>query len=113
MEAEEALKLLEPLAEEEFLKFAFTDRVSKCCVLGHLKRLTSNDPSDYSHDNCDLDISLFKDRALYYLNTAMCEKLGFNMFAINNNYVSDYSDIKETKNRVIKALTDLKLKQHG
>ena len=52
MDALEAKKLLLPIPKEDFIIKDFTDRLGKCCAIGHLVRLTSKDPSDYKQD-CD------------------------------------------------------------
>lgn len=52
MKASEAIVLLEPIPKEDFIEDKFTDSISKCCVIGHLTRLASNDPNDYSQSNC-------------------------------------------------------------
>ena len=49
--AQEALRLLKDIPEDEFITEKFTDTISKCCVLGHYRRLKSNNPEDYSAAN--------------------------------------------------------------
>ena len=49
--AQEALRLLLPIPKEDFITDDFTDKVGKCCAIGHIVRLKSDDPTDYS--NCD------------------------------------------------------------
>ena len=58
MNATQAKELLSPIAKENFIKDEFTNGIGKCCAVGHLVRLTSDNPSDYSKENCsDLDFS--------------------------------------------------------
>lgn len=47
MTTEKARKLLESIPEDQFMTGAFTDRIGKCCGIGHLIRLSSTDPSNY------------------------------------------------------------------
>ena len=50
--------LLEKIPDDDFIKFAITDEVSRCCAVGHLVRLKSKDPNDYSFKNCSLHINI-------------------------------------------------------
>lgn len=43
-------ELIAPIPQDEFIADLFTDQEGKCCVLGHVIRLTSNDPKDYNSD---------------------------------------------------------------
>lgn len=49
--AQKALTFIEPINRNEFITSKYSDEKSKCCVLGHINRL-SNDPTDYSLFNC-------------------------------------------------------------
>jgi len=53
MQAQEALDLLLPIPAEDFITSEYTDGVSKCCAVGHIMRLTSGNPTDYSDSNCN------------------------------------------------------------
>tara|TARA_R110000796_G_scaffold134716_1_gene250500 strand:+ start:2969 stop:3319 length:351 start_codon:yes stop_codon:yes gene_type:complete len=48
MNAQLAKQLLEPIAKKDFLERLYTDKFSKCCGIGHLVRLTSLDPNNFS-----------------------------------------------------------------
>ena len=48
----QAKELFDPITEDEFITDKYTDQVSKCCTVGHYKRLTSSNPQDYSSKNC-------------------------------------------------------------
>ena len=52
MDAKTAKALLEPLDHSEFIERLLTDKNGHCCSLGHLARLTSENPGDYSIGNC-------------------------------------------------------------
>lgn len=50
--AQEAYKLLNPIPADQWITGSFSDKVGKCCAMGHYSRLASNNPSDYSIYNC-------------------------------------------------------------
>jgi hypothetical protein len=50
--AQETLRLIEPIPEGDFISSDYTDYESKCCLAGHLTRLKSENPLDFSFDNC-------------------------------------------------------------
>jgi hypothetical protein len=52
MKAKEAIKLLDPIPADKFIHNEFGDDNSCCCVIGHLTRLKSDSPNDYSYLNC-------------------------------------------------------------
>ena len=52
MNATEAKALLEPIPADKFITGKFSDDVGKCCGVGHLVRLKSSNPNDYSGSNC-------------------------------------------------------------
>jgi len=49
---ETSLKLLEPIPSDQWIEGEFTDQIGKCCAIGHLTRLQSGRPKDYSMHNC-------------------------------------------------------------
>ncbi len=51
--AQEALRLLKDIPEEEWITDYFTNLKSKCCVIGHYTRLNSENPNDYLVTNCN------------------------------------------------------------
>ena len=50
--AREAYDLLKKVPYYDFVKGISTDEVSKCCAGGHINRLLSGNPTDYSRENC-------------------------------------------------------------
>jgi len=50
--ATKILELLSPIPEEQWITGGYTNHSSGCCAKGHLCRLLSDDPSDYSRRNC-------------------------------------------------------------
>ena len=53
MNATEARELLLPIPKNKFLTEKFTDYRGKCCAIGHLVRLKSDNPSDYNQSLAD------------------------------------------------------------
>ena len=47
-----SLEQLKAIPTENFLTGIFTNGVDKCCAVGHLNRLNSKNPEDYSQSNC-------------------------------------------------------------
>lgn len=64
MKAAEAIKLLKPIPNKDFLTNKFSDGKGKCCVIGHLARLSSENPNDYSILNCKDIVNCFGEKAL-------------------------------------------------
>lgn len=50
--AQKALEQIQSIPAEDILIGVFTDFTSKCCIIGHLNRLNSENPEDYSTENC-------------------------------------------------------------
>lgn len=53
LNATQIKELLLPIPADDFITEKFSNETGKCCFLGHLQRLTSDDPSDYSFYNCN------------------------------------------------------------
>lgn len=51
MTYQDVMDLLEDIDEENFIEKT-TDSKSKCCAAGHINRLLSSNPNDYSYKNC-------------------------------------------------------------
>lgn len=51
-EIQRCINILSQIPEKDFIKSAFTDGKSKCCVIGHIKRSDSKDVGNYTYDNC-------------------------------------------------------------
>ena len=50
--ARKVLRTIKPIPEDEFIEGRFTDCKGRCCVIGHLMRLGSKYPNDYTDKNC-------------------------------------------------------------
>jgi len=107
MNAEKAIELLTPLKEEEFMQYDFTNGKDKCCVIGHLVRLTSENPSDYGKRNCTPDY-VIKHQDILELNRAVDYKHTRTQSLLCINNKSDEGRIKQS---LLTALNQLKTKQ--
>lgn len=111
MNAQEAYNLLEPIPEEKFMRSFFTDGRSACCAAGHLIRLTSDNPKDYSLKNCvDIGhspvITFIRDTTGYFL-TEVKKVNGFvDLATVNNAKLNGYNE-DTCKARVLHLLKDM------
>ena len=85
--AQKALRLLNEVPSDEFITGDYTDKVGKCCAIGHLERLTK-DPSDYSNKNCYDNTTTFG----YAVRTASTK-------FIKEKHNTDYACIAEVNNK--------------
>lgn len=118
MKAIEAKQLLEQVPEDDFTASVFTNG-SKCCAVGHLTRLTSEDPEDYSTDNCNgrsdramkLSITTLAYNTVPVVMDKTLDTLGnwLNLAEINNHQ-SDFFPQESSKERVLAAL-DILIKE--
>jgi len=107
--AQEALRLLIPIPKEEFITDTYTDGKGKCCAIGHMQRLQSMDPSDYSSYNCSdfLAEQPIRSASRKYLSD-IHNIHGHNIASVNNGdlTINGYTE-PEIKDRVIHLLTDM------
>lgn len=103
--AKYALKQLSTIPEDEFITTHFTNEKSKCCAIGHLVRLSSKDPKNYSVLNC----------SDAYIDYAACEwhslrNLRINHDSIvtvnNNTFIDTKFKQKSIKERVLAFLNE-------
>jgi hypothetical protein len=112
MTPEKAIELLTPLKRSEFIPRHFTNCKDKCCVAGHLIRLTSEDPTDYSPDNCSTGYSVELQKLLWYTGKSDCTGYSSLVDANNGNH-SRYLQ-KTCKGRVMAFLRDIiKIREKG
>lgn len=100
---QQAITLLEPLREDEFMQKEFSNRKNRCCVIGHIQRLTSDNPNDYSRPNCNDDAGSFSVNTFGFYFRRACSKAGSCDIAAVNNH-APAGRIKET---VLKELRRL------
>lgn len=108
--ATKVLELINPIAEEDFITDHFSDIKSKCCVIGHVKRLTSEDPNDYSNENCFSTIcdpyhNLPREIRIQSL-IFISDGLGSDISVINNQKMYSYTQ-DTPKQRVVALLNDM------
>ena len=106
MNATEALKMVEGIPAENFIKWNSTNGIDKCCFLGHHSRLTSDNPDDYSIANCH-----FGGRSrIYEASQLYCKKnffRGLSIVDINDTQnIYQYTE-PEIKDRLTHFLTDM------
>jgi hypothetical protein len=112
MKAIEVKKLLEPIPSEDFIVGKFTDEIGKCCAVGHIQRLTSDNRTDYSTANCtDRTYEARKKFRFRDLTTEYIQKFHQNYFAdlsdVNNRAsVNGYNE-ETPKARVMHLLDDM------
>jgi hypothetical protein len=107
----EAKTLLEPIPKDDFIVGDFTDSVGKCCGVGHLVRLKSKNPNDYTQNCRDWNgrdgIEKF---VRYDVKDFIKSKYGIthkNLADVNNNpYVNGYTQ-DNPKDRVMALLNDM------
>lgn len=106
--AQKALRLLSEIPADKFITGDFSDGKGNCCALGHYKRLTSNNPDDYSKENCndltsrESKLRVLSSQFLYKKHELVADLADVNNTEKVNGYVE--ADIKE---RVIHCLTDM------
>jgi len=110
--AEKVIELITPIPEESFMTNDFSDGKDRCCVMGHLCRLMSKNPEDYSYDNCyefgssNPELSKFRDKT----NSFLIFKYGeysTDISDVNNfTYVNGYNQ-PTPKLRVMTFLQDM------
>lgn len=103
----EPIELLTPIPEEDFVMEVYTNNVDKCCAVGHLVRLTSEDPTDYSTRNC---VPFGEGEHRIGVNTLrkrVFSEIEDTIGSVNNGETSTYQQ-ETPKQRVLAMLTTLK-----
>ncbi len=84
---QEALRLLEPIPEDKWLTYRFTNDKDSCCAIGHYYRLKSKDTKDYSigncMDSCSIDGSIIRKVSYRFLKSLGVGGLA-SIYEINN-----------------------------
>jgi hypothetical protein len=105
--ASKAIELLKDIPEEDFITDRFTDKQGKCCAIGHLQRLTSQNPTNYSQNNCsdriEGDIRIASNKYLTEAYNLSYESIA----SVNNeNTINGYNE-NTPKQRVLHLLEDM------
>lgn len=108
--ASKAKELLMPIPKEDWITGEFTDEIGKCCAIGHLTRLTSGNPANYSIDNCR-DFGKRKDLLRSASNAFLQKHLGhatpYDLSIVNNeDDVNGYTE-DNPKDRVMHLIEDM------
>ena len=103
--AQQCLELVENIPSNEWTTDFFSDEGNKCCLHGHISRLTSDDPSNYDYTNCSDWLS---DNISMKLRSS-CEQFSngkFSSASVNNGLVNKYKQ-KTPRSRSIRLLKDM------
>lgn len=108
MNATEALQIVEVIPSEDFITGNYSNGLNKCCFLGHCGRVKSNDPNNFSYDNCEggrINGMVEKSAAFF--------KKHYNLKNVNIIKINDYNKYPpytepEIKDRLVHLLTDMK-----
>lgn len=115
MYAAEAKELLQQVPKENFIMKYYSNEIDSCCAIGHLKRLTSENPENYRIENCWDSIGEHDGDEVYLFARktvrAYIEKFhgeqGYDLSSVNNSTkVNGYTE-PEIKDRVIHLLDDM------
>lgn len=104
--AQRAFDLLNSVPADKFIIGEFTNQDGACCSIGHYKRLTSENPNDYSWDNCD-------DHGNCDLRIASSEYIleghgaPYDIADVNNDPAINGYKEPEIKDRVLHLLKDM------
>lgn len=103
--AQKALDILSKVPHDKFIVDRYTNTLDSCCAIGHLSRLTSENPTDYGFPNCYDEIGSFA----YSVREASAKFLCYHpdISSVNNTeYIKPYVE-PLAKDRVIHLLTDM------
>lgn len=103
--AQEAYDLLKPIKSSDFIIGSFSDNVSKCCAVGHLFRLQSDNPKNYHLGLADFfnPLPIRKVSEEYLLSIG---NNGYDIADINNEPLFEYQQ-ETPKARVMALLKDI------
>ena len=76
-----AISILEEIPEDQFIICAHTNNRDKCCSMGHIKRVLSSNPQDYSYFN-------IMSNKVFVLNNGFC--LNPSIMSVNDGEDSVY-----------------------
>lgn len=112
MKAQQALDLLSPIPSEAFCVKEFGNPdTQQCCSIGHLQRLASINPQNYSPYHCsdDMDHSIRRATRDYFYSLDLTGHIygNLNSFAGVNNAPSELYPQDKPKERIVALLTDM------
>lgn len=101
-----ALELLSPIPDDDFIMHRFTNYKDRCCAIGHLNRLLSDNPKDYTNSptTTSEEMIVFREKTMDY----MINKHSSNsdIAGVNNGYDLKYNQ-STPKERTITLLKDM------
>lgn len=103
--AQQCLELVENIPSNQWTSHIFSDNKNKCCLHGHITRLTSKDPNNYNDTNCS-------DWGAYNISSKLrnsCDLFSGGQFSsagVNNGIANKYQQ-KTPKGRSIRLLKDM------
>lgn len=112
--AQKALRLLSEIPHEQFIYNVFSNNKDKCCAIGHFTRLTSDNPDNFSMENCSDKgfVNYYRDNNLrkaskdYLKDKHECDS-SQDLAEVNNTLnVNGYREVL-IKDRVIHLLKDM------
>lgn len=107
--AQKALRLIKRVGKDRFIVDSYSNNTDKCCVLGHINRLTSRNPKDYSTYNCSNsngDDGKIRRASMYFLREATGTLTSSDIATVNNGNTTLYKQ-PIIKDRVVACLTDM------
>jgi len=104
------LSLINSVGEEWYIKRVFTNTRGMCCAVGHVVRLESENPEDYSELNCSDHMNGntdFRDYTEKFLKEV--HDMHVSVVAVNNDesYIPDKYKKEGVKERVVALLEDM------
>jgi hypothetical protein len=85
---QDAITKISAIPSENIISQEFSDGTDKCCIVGHLNRLASENPQDYSVDNCSdtvLNQNPIRHLSLKFLNGVHTHEFWVTDLATVNN----------------------------
>lgn len=105
--AQEALRLLSKVPATKWTVDNYTDDVGKCCALGHLSRLKSKKPKDFSYANCAVESTEFPIRKLTREFLVKKYRTVSDIVDVNDKETVNGYNQSNPKARVIACLKDM------
>jgi hypothetical protein len=106
---QDAITKINAIPSENIISSDFTNGKDSGCVIGHLNRLSSKNPEDFSNDNCS-DSFVFQHpiRLLSrkFLNPDNDSPYGVDLAFVNNGELKQYSQ-ETPKERSLACLEDM------
>lgn len=106
---QDAITKINAIPSENFITSEFSDGIDKCCVVGHLNRLSSENPENYSIKNCSDSLNNQNPLRILSIKFLQGVKSGFwvsDLSSVNNGKTKTYKQ-KTPKERSLACLEDM------